>query len=223
MRWLARGGWWRTAPEVLRASGADRPHRLLRLRSRWRRESIGDSWLAWHSETPAGCSAYKLYVSPTLEHLPRIFEAAIRAFAQGGCSHFKLGRGAHGLLRPDKLVAYFSGLEGLQQASEQIRISAQAAAAQGVPFTAPIDSDGLLSWGMDPPPFEQVMPSQQIQSWRQWLTGRVALYALAARETGADAPSFVRERVHLDGIDPATWTPNLAIWRGSPGTGQGAA
>ncbi len=104
-----------------------------------------------------------------------------------------------------------------------IRRSAAGAVAQGVPFTAPIDSDGLLSWGMDPPRFEQVLQSQQLQSWRQWLTGRIAVYVLAGREAGTDVHSFIRNRIELDGVDPVSWTPNLAIWRGPVGTEQGAA
>jgi hypothetical protein len=193
------------------------------LRSRWHRERVGDSWLRWHSGSSGGPARYKLYVSPALQHLPAIFEASIDAFAESQCSGFKVGRGAFGLLRPDKLVAYFSDLDSLQRASESIRGSAGHAVAQGVPFTAPIGSDGMLSWGMDPPRFEQVMQSQQIQSWRQWLSGRIAVYVLAAREAGADVHSFVRNRVELDGVDPQTWTPNLAIWRGPVGTEQEAS
>jgi hypothetical protein len=193
------------------------------LRSRWRRETIGDSWLAWNGEASARAPEYKLYVSPTLDHMPAVFELAVDAFAKAQCTHFKLGRGAFGLLRPDKMVAYFSDLDSLQQAAELIRRSAAGAVAQGVPFTAPIDSDGLLSWGMDPPRFEQVLQSQQLQSWRQWLTGRIAVYVLAGREAGTDVHSFIRNRIELDGVDPVSWTPNLAIWRGPVGTEQGAA
>jgi hypothetical protein len=188
------------------------------LRSRWRRESVGESWLAWSDEVSVPAVAYKLYVSPTLEHLPAVFEVAVDAFAKAHCARFKLGRGAFGVLRPDKLVAYFSGLDALQQAAESIRTSSAGAVAQGVPFTAPIDADGLLSWGMDPPRFEQVLQSQQFQSWRQWLTSRIAVYTLTAREGGADVPLFVRNRVELDGVDPVTWNPDLAIWRGPVGT-----
>jgi hypothetical protein len=193
------------------------------LRSRWRREIVGDSWLGWHGGDSVEPAAYKLYVSPALQDLPRTFEAAIDAFAKTQCAGFKVGRGAFGLLRPDKLVAYFSGLDSLQRAAELIHRSAGDARAQGVPFTAPIDSDALLSWGMDPPRFEQVLQAQQLQSWRQWLTGRIAVYLLAARQAGGDVHSFVRNRVQLDGVDPRSWTPNLAIWRGPVGTQQEAS
>ncbi len=183
------------------------------LRSYWRRESIGSAWLAWRAPGSASPANYKLYVSPTLEHLPRVFEIAVETFAGVRCAYFKLGRGAHGVSRSDKLVGYFSSLESLRRAAERIQSSATGAAAQGVPFTASIDADGLLSWGMDPPRFTQVLAGQEWQSWRQWLTGRVAAYLLAAKAAGADALSFVHHRVALDGVDPQTWNPNLAIWR----------
>jgi len=191
-----------------------------RLRSRWRMETLGESWLAWGRMSAAREPGYKLYVSPTLEHLPRIFEAAVDTFGKVGCTYFKMGRGAFGVLRPDKLVAYFRGLDTLLEAAGLIQIACAGAVAQGVPFTAPIDAQGLMSWGMDPPRFEQVFAWQQVQSWRQWLTGRIASYTLAAREAGTDVHSFVRNRIQLDGVDPSTWNPDLAIWRGPTGTEQ---
>jgi hypothetical protein len=184
-----------------------------RLQSRWQRETPGEGWLMWRSATPPEATLYKLYVSPTLEHLPRVFASAVAAFSTVRCTRFKVGRGVYGVSRPDKLVAYFSSLDGLQRAAELIGESAAASTAQGVPFTAPIDPEGLLSWGMDPPRFEQVPAWQRYQSWRQWLTGRIAVYVLAAGEAGADAHSFVRRRLELDGVDPLTWNPDLAIWR----------
>jgi hypothetical protein len=198
--------------------------RIARLvRSCWRSDAPGGSWLTWHRGGFAWRPGYKLYISPELEHLPPVFACAVEAFAEVRCPYFKLGRGAFGLLRPDKLVAYFCSLEPLQQAAELIMTSIAGTPVQGVPFTAPIDPDGLLSWGMDPPRFEQVLAWQQYQSWRQWLTWRIAHYALVARESGADVPSFVRSRVKFDGVDPQTWSPDLAIWRGPVGTEQDAS
>jgi hypothetical protein len=204
-------------PFALPNDGSEAAHLL---RSLWRSETTADGWLVWSSSASACRPAYKLYISPTLEQLPRIFELAIEAFAKSRCTLFKLGEGASGLLRPDKLVAYFSTLDYLQQAADQIRTAATGAVAQGVPFTAPIDAEGLLSWGMDPPHFQQVLAWQRHQSWRQWLTERVAVYVLAAKEAGVDVDSFVRNRIDLDGVDPSTWNPDLAIWRGPAGGGQ---
>ena len=89
--------------------------------------------------------------------------------------------------------------------------------AHGVAFTAPIDEAGFLAWGIDPPDLGQVGATLQHQSFRQWTAGRVAAAVLSAKASGCVQPSeivpFALERVALDGIDPATWTPNLALWR----------
>jgi hypothetical protein len=190
--------------------------------TRWRSEPVGDSWISWSTAGSAWRPAYKLYVSPVQECLAQVFAHAVQAFAETKCAHFKLGRGAFGVLRPDKLVAYFRGLDELHHAAELLSGSIAGVAAQGVPFTAPIDEDGLLSWGMDPPRFRQVLAWQEHQSWRQWLTGRIAGYILAAKEAGGDVDAFVHTRVELDGVDPRTWSPDLAIWRGPAGSEQEA-
>jgi hypothetical protein len=194
------------------------------LESHWTREVIQQSWLMWRHAGSNSRHNFKLYVSPSLECLPQAFAIAVDTFVHVKCSHFKLGRTAFGLLRPDKLVAYFVTLEELQEAAEMIRASAAGITAQGVPFTAAIDADGLVSWGMDPPRFDQVLSGQEHQSWRQWVAGRLAVYTLAAKASGAeDIPKVVLQRVGLDGIDTATWSPNLAIWRGSAGSEEEVA
>jgi hypothetical protein len=189
------------------------------LESRWIREISQDSWLMWRTSEPVARHGFKLYVSPTLDNLPQVFWAMVDALVRVKCTHFKIGRTAFGLLRPDKFVAYFVSLDQLQEAAELILSSTDGVSAQGVPFTAAIDTDGLVSWGMDPPRFDQVLAWQEHQSWRQWIAERIAVYTLAAKESGTeDIPGFVLHRVSLDGIDTTTWSPNLAIWRGRAGT-----
>ena len=193
------------------------------LRRNWVREVSQEAWLVWH-RAGSGNHSFKLFVSPTLEGLPETFQVAVDAFCRVKCSHFKVGRTAFGLLRPDKFVAYFDSLEQVKEAAELIRASTGGISAQGVPFTGAIDSDGLTSWGMDPPKFEQVMAWQEHQSWRQWVTERLAVYTLAAKENGADnVVDFALHRIGLDGVNSDNWTPNLAIWSGSVGTEGGEA
>jgi hypothetical protein len=111
-------------------------------------------------------------------------------------------------------VAYFERLEDLQQASEIIRASTSGISVQGVPFSASIGSDGLVSWGIDPPRQEKMSGSQLPQSWRQWVSERIAVYIVAAKESGdINATETVLSRLTMDGLDTKTWTPNLAIWR----------
>ena len=185
------------------------------LQSHWKRQNSSQGWLFWQGEGRAGPHPFKLYVSPAVEALPQAFQIAVDSFARVKCTQFKVGRSAYGLLRPDKLVAYFVDLDQLREAAELIHASAAGITTQGVPFTAAIDREGLVSWGMDPPRLEQVLADQTHQSWRQWVAARIAVYTMAAKESGAeDLVGFVLERVGLDGIDTSTWSPNLAIWRG---------
>jgi hypothetical protein len=152
--------------------------------------------------------------------MPRLFAMAVRAMKRAGCEHFKIGRRGEGVCRPDKMVAYFASLDQLRACASLIEADLLASdvdprSAHGVPFTASIDAAGFLSWGMDPPELGHVTASFEHQSWRQWVASRVAIAVLSAK--GAANPTgvvpFVLERVRLDGIDPDTWAPNLAIWR----------
>ena len=189
------------------------------LEKNWVRDAGQQAWLVWHNGEPAVHHRFKLFVSPVLQDLPHTFQVAMDAFLRVRCAHFKVGRTAFGLLRPDKFVGYFDTLEQVREAAELIRASSAGISAHGVPFTAAIDAEGLVSWGMDPPRFEQVMAWQEYQSWRQWVTERIAVYTLSARESGAEsAADFARQRINLDGVDTSTWSPNLAIWRGSVAT-----
>jgi hypothetical protein len=191
------------------------PRRILK---HWVRDLSQEAWLVWHQRSSAS-HAFKLFVSPMLDGLPDTFQVALEALCRVKCSHFKVGRTAFGLLRPDKFVAYFESLEQVKEAAELIRTATSGITAQGVPFTGAIDTDGLTSWGMDPPKFEQVLAWQEHLSWRQWVTERLAVYTLAAKENGVeDVVDFSLHRIALDGVNPDTWTPNLGIWRGAVGT-----
>jgi hypothetical protein len=188
------------------------------LEKHWVREVSQDAWLVWRRAKPSSSLSFKLFISPSLDGLPAAFQVAVDALLRVKCCHFKVGRTAFGLLRPDKFVAYFASLEQVKEAAELIRASTAGISAQGVPFTGAIDSEGLVSWGMDPPRFAQVMGCQEHQSWRQWVTERVAVYTLAAKESQAEnILDFVLQRIRLDGVDPGTWSPSINIWSGTAG------
>ena len=70
-------------------------------------------WRSWQNLTVSQESAdhlptYKLYISPRPEALPQALALAVPAFMEAGVCTFKLGSDAFGLLRPDKLIAYFN-------------------------------------------------------------------------------------------------------------------
>jgi hypothetical protein len=176
-------------------------------------------WRVWkrkHKGKGKSGSGYKLYVSPRTDALSEAFSAAAETFGETGVQRFKVGRDIYGMLRPDKLVAYFSTEEHVRETAERLYTRLGGIAAHGVPFTCELHGDGLLSWGMDPPKRTQVLPWQERQSWRLWVVNKLATALLAAKAQPSDAVEpwkFALERVRLDGIETNSWTPSPDIFR----------
>lgn len=155
-----------------------------------------------------GRSGCKLYVSPSIEDLPAAFDVVLRVASRRGVGHLKVGCDAAGLLRPDKLVLYFWDLAALLAVARELEASLAGLAAHGVPFTAPIDEAGLLSWGSDPPLAHRSASPAERESWRTWLATRLAAALLAAATDDLDvATSFALERLHREGVDVERWVP----------------
>lgn len=174
-----------------------------------------DAWVV-RDRAPAGrlradaTGTYKLYVSPRFEAVGDVFPRVVAVFTDSPVPRFKVGRTLPGLLRPDKIVAYFSDGEALGRVAATLAGELRGTPAHGTPFTAALTPCGLLSWGVDPPPGRQVLGWQERESWRLWLTNRLAAALLAARATpGAAVEPWqaALRRIRLDGVDPATWTP----------------
>jgi len=176
-------------------------------------------WRARRTDDAGGTtdgSMYKLYVSPALDALPEAVAAVAETLgASHGASAFKLGRTLHGLCRPDKLVAYFDRLDDLRAGASLLRERLAGSPAQGVPFTAAVTDDGLLSWGADPP----LMLREGRTSWRAWVVERLAeqlAHAVRTRTERADgdlAPwRFALERLRLSGLDTDSWIPASGMW-----------
>ncbi len=190
------------------------------LQAGWLESGGGEAapaWRSWRPRQVAGDASgrrgasFKLYVSPAVEALPEAVRAVVETLPRlPGVSAFKLGRGVEGICRPDKLVAYFDSRDDLRRAVESLRPRLAGCAAHGVPFTAAIAADGLLSWGADPPR----SADGPAESWRLWVAERLAEYLSAARsEPGGVEPwRFALERLRLAGIDTDTWVPAGDIW-----------
>jgi hypothetical protein len=154
-------------------------------------------------------SGFKLYVSPGVEALGAAFTAVAGSLAGArGVSAFKLGIDVHGLCRPDKLVVYFDRLEDLHEGATILLREIEGAPAHGVPFTAAVSSDGLLSWGADPP-----LPNGLRTSWRYWVSERLAEYLLLGATAAIEPWQFALERLRLTGIDTDTWIPASGMWQ----------
>ena len=175
-------------------------------------------WHYWRPARAAGTNtpAFKLYVSPGVGDLPAALEATLAALAQGrGMVAAKVGRDVHALLRPDKLVAYFRDGDALHEAAAELAAAFGGMPAHGVPFTADLTGDGLLSWAADPPADTISLDWAGDGSWRVWIASRLASsLALAASEPGESVPAwlFAIDRLSLDGVDLATWAPSPGVW-----------
>lgn len=178
-------------------------------------------WRSWRSRRHRRTdhqkvATYKLYISPRGEYITEAFAALVAVTHEMKAFAFKIGRDVYGLLRPDKLVAYFTDFDDLAQTAEALRSRLNGLPAQGVPFTAGVTSDGLLSWGMDPPKSAQTPLLKQGESWRLWLTNRLARALVDAQASPIEQMEpweYALRRLALDGVDTATWAPAGHIWR----------
>jgi hypothetical protein len=119
----------------------------------------------------------------------------------------------YGVLRPDKLVAYFATLDAVERAAAALAPRLRGIDAHGVPFTTALTSDGLLSWGCDPPSLSAA-PARE--SWRLWVTNRLADALMRAKvnpHAGVAPERFALARIALDGVDPDSWAPASVAWR----------
>lgn len=203
-----------------------------RLQQHFTRLKADDSpaWIAWsgNSRRPhgAGAPSHKLYVSPIVEDLPRAFAIVTDILPRHHVLQFKVGASAHGLLRPDKLVVYLDREESLQALAAELSDALGGLRAHGVPFSAEISHDGLLSWGMDPPAEARTLQWMPRDSWRLWVVRRLAAKLVAARaevpvaygdqtdhdDTETLAVQYALARLRLDGVDVEQWTPNNRHW-----------
>jgi hypothetical protein len=192
-----------------------------KMRQAWRAvelEPTNDGWFLWSSREALGgtrSDRYKLYVSPLPESVPAVFAAAADVAAEAGAVALKVGNDAASFLRPDKIVLYFSDLDRVSVAAGRLAHELAGCPGHGVPFTAELaDSDGLLSFGIDPPRAEHALAWQERESWRLWLTNRLAVALVAARRDGGSLEpwQYALARLEFDGVDPATWVPAVDLW-----------
>jgi hypothetical protein len=211
-RWLYRFGTVPRGPAIDRDFGPDDdPMAVLGLtvaggtRRRLETAYEATSLQGWYSfaRTPVNAqiaAVCKLYVSPRPEALADAFPRIGEAFVQSEVRSFKVGRGIEGLLRPDKIVAYFEDRTHMEDVARVLDRSLRRCPAQGVPFTAEAGGKGLLSCGVDPPAGEAAT------SWRAWITNRLATSLTTHHNLpGVDCVAAALEDLRQAGVDPERW------------------
>lgn len=155
--------------------------------------------------------AYKLYVSVRGEAVIDAADRLFQVLADVGQPPLKFGAHRRALCRPDKLVVYFASLQELRDLARALLPELAGLPVHGVPFTAPIDDEGRLSWGIDAPASSE---GADQESWRFRVVTSVAAAlttALRAGTRGESACEYALTRTSLDGIDRDTWTPQGSV------------
>jgi hypothetical protein len=177
------------------------------------------TWRAWDAEssrTPrSGEPRYKLYLSPEPAHTGRACAALLATLGtRHGPFTMKVGRELSSLLRPDRLVGYFITKDQLFETAARLRATLDGMPAQGVPFTAALGTDGLMSWGADLPVSSLLPAPLHDRSWRGWVTSRLGSALGAALQANLSSPvRFALDRVALDGVNTSTWAPAATLLR----------
>ena len=167
-------------------------------------------WISWRRRDgrhQIRGPAFKLYISPKLEHLPQVFTGLFEILQAGRASSLKVGADADNLLRTDKLIAYFDSFEDLSECANSLRRRFAGIPVDGVPFSAQIDDHGLLSWGLDPP-----AKHGSRGSWRSKIVVRIARAILEGRRQGvADPAEWATIHLGLQGVDAQEWRPRADL------------
>lgn len=184
--------------------------------------AAGGHWLVWkRSSVSIGPAEYrrltprKLFISPQCGSLRDTLHATVPVLADSPAFGLKVGGDLPGLLRPDKLVAYFTRQEDLTETGARLGAALAGIPAQGVPFSAPLTADGLLSWGMDPAEDMQTFGWKGGESWRAWVTNRLADSLLASsrcRDLPVAPWTFALAALELEDIEPTTFVPDESVW-----------
>lgn len=174
-----------------------------------------DGWNAWspvahpaRGRTTDG--TFKVFISPAPEQAADAVEALVDALAACGPAPFKVPAGPYALMRPDKIVVYFNDRAAMTAFIRTVRPRLAGLRAHGVPFSADITRDGLLSWGLDPVDSALPWSTVNTQSWRIAVTSRLARSLILARHAmtpNVDGVCFALDRLSLDPVDVRSWTP----------------
>lgn len=202
---LGSDGRWPGMPSSIRPVPAGTGKSTNPARAYWRCWDIPGS----PRVEPGEGTIFKVYLCARPEGADVLLHHALRRLPKSGASRLKIPRTVHGLLRPDKFVAYFSRRADAEAYGRAVASVARSAPPQPTPFTHPLDKIGIASMGADPPAFVESSPWLERTSWRFWISQRLARAIINARRGNPSDPvEDVLAAARSSGIDPETWLPN---------------
>jgi hypothetical protein len=179
----------------------------------------------WHMFYPVNPSEdraetaqhYKLYISPVVQDLPRCLSRLATILPRLRFQAWKVGRFTYGISRPDKICLYFGSLTDAQSAAQVLSGEMQEIRQQGVPFTERQDNVGLISLAMDPPRQTARSVFSTQNSWRLWVSRKIATAVILAKQS-PDYPLSPEQSalwtMQFLGVEPETWRiHNSNFWR----------
>jgi hypothetical protein len=170
-------------------------------------------WCVWRSRVnpiEPGSRHWKVYVSPHPLQLADAVVAVMAACEGLPVISFKYGADALGMLRPDKLVVHMTAPEAIHVLADRVLRALGGCPAHGVPYTAELGGDGLISWGCDPPAGS---PAAELgSSWRTWVTRLLAEGLAAERRPGVEPWERSLCEIKRAGVEPSTWAPKPWLW-----------
>ena len=184
------------------------------LKKYWTRsKSKIESWEFWQKndnelDVNKSKSTYKLYISPRPDKVGSILDIIVPVLTEMNVPRFKYGVTVQDVLRPDKIVIYFKSYEEMFKLSETIIPLLQDFDVHGIPFSSQLDERGLISWGIDPPKNENKLQWQERESWRVWVSFRIANAILQARSESLDFETtfaFVLDKMASIGVNVDMW------------------
>lgn len=159
----------------------------------------------------------KLYMSPVVNDLPRCLIRLSAVLPQLRFEAWKVGRFTYGVTRPDKICLYFSTREDAQIAAQVLAREMRGIRPQGVPFTELQDTVGLISLAMDPPRQTARSTFSTQNSWRLWVSRKVATAVIMAKQSRDYPLSPLQSALwtmQFLGVEPETWRiGNSDFWR----------
>jgi hypothetical protein len=170
-------------------------------------------WCRWRPiDAPAMPQGplWKAYVSPRPHDLADAVCAALSACAGLPVLSLKYGADEDGMLRPDKLVVYLATREAVDALGDRLAGLLAGCPAHGVPYSAELGGDGLVSWGCDPPIGSAAAGLGP--SWRSWVTRRLAQELARDGVAGIEPWQRALDAVARAGVDPVTWAPAPDLW-----------